>query len=98
LVVDPVLIPNLLTVLPLQIRECLAPEEIDEEPDGRVSEVFRGRRGWWRGIEGQGVQAFGRDVVTLGPKLADEELSPQYTPEFASTASVEFGMIPAPRP
>jgi hypothetical protein len=53
------LVPLLLTVLALEFPEALAAEELDEEPDGGVLDVLRGRPGRWGGVEGQWIQAFG---------------------------------------
>src|SRR3954447_4585715 len=78
LVVDPVLIPALLAVFPLERRQSFGLEEINEKADGRVFQVFRGIRGWRRGIEGQGVQTFGRDGITPSRSLEGVS-SPQYT-------------------
>jgi hypothetical protein len=57
LVIDPVLVPNLLPILPFEGGEALVLEELDEESDGRVFQVRRGRVGRWGRLEGQGEQA-----------------------------------------
>jgi hypothetical protein len=46
LIVDPVLIPFLLPILPLEGVEPLAGEEIGDESDGPILEVLRDSRGW----------------------------------------------------
>jgi hypothetical protein len=56
LVIDPVLIPVFLAVLPLQRLQPLVPEKLDEQPNGRGLKVFRSAGLGRRGVERERIK------------------------------------------
>ena len=93
LVVDPVLIPFLLPVLPLERLQPLVPEKIGEKPNGRVLKVFRrpGRRR--RGVETQGIEGIAgngnRSRAKYGPRRKRPALAhPTKKPTRSNTLKV----------
>lgn len=55
LVVDPILVPALLAIFPFEDVESLVGEELDEESNGGILQVFCGRCRQWGRVECQGI-------------------------------------------